>query len=102
MSRHALLAKCFDKRGTLIAQATNSYTRTHPLMAKFGREVGQSERVYLHAELAALLKCGDRKPYKLFVERRKKDGSYGTAKPCAICERAIAAWGVKRVEYTVG
>lgn len=100
MGRHVVIARAYDRRGTLIGSATNSYTKTHPLMLHFGKQVGITYKVFLHAELAALLKCGDKTPYKLVVERRTKDGVSALAKPCSICERAIAAWGVKRVEYT--
>ena len=97
---HLLTAKCYDKHGTLIAKASNSYTQTHPIQAHFAKLCGKPDLIYLHAEIAALLKCGKRKPYSIFVERFKKDGSPGLAKPCAICERAIKAWGVKYVTYT--
>lgn len=100
MSRHVVYAKAYDKRGTLIASATNSYTKTHPLMLYFGKQVGITYKVFLHAELAALLKCGAVAPHTLVVSRQTKDGVPALAKPCAICERAIAAWGVKRVEYS--
>lgn len=100
MSNPTLTAKVYDRKGTLIAQATNSYTKTHPLMLHFGKQVGITYKVFLHAELASLLKCGDKVPYKLVVERYTKAGLPALAKPCAICERAIKAWGVKRVEYT--
>lgn len=85
-----------------MSRASNSYTKTHPLQAHFAKLAGKPNATYLHAELAALLKCGKRKPFSIFVERYKKDGSSGLAKPCAICERAIKAWGVKRISYTVG
>ena len=100
MGKHTLIARCYDKRGTLISSATNSYTKTHPLMVHYGQQTGNPNRPYLHAELAALLKCGTRRPFSIFVERIRKDGSTALAKPCPICERAIKAWGVQRVAYT--
>lgn len=100
MGRHVVTAKVYDKRGTLIAEARNSYTKTHPLMVHFGKQANVSNRPFLHAEVAALLRCGTRTPYRLHVERYRKDGRPALAKPCPICERAIAAWGVQRVTYT--
>lgn len=101
MTRPTLTARCYDKRGTLIAQATNSYTKTHPLMLHFGRKVGMENRPFLHAEVAALLKCGTQKPYAISIERRTRQGTLALAKPCPICEQAIKAWGIKRVSYSL-
>jgi tRNA(Arg) A34 adenosine deaminase TadA len=101
MSRHTVTARVYSRKGTLISTATNSYTKTHPLMLYFGKRVGINYKVFLHAELAALLKCGTTTPYKLVVERFTKDGRPALAKPCSICEQAIKAWGVRRVEYTI-
>lgn len=100
MGRHSLTAYAYDKRETLIGSGSNSYTKTHPLMSYFGQQVGAKNQPYIHAELAALLKCGRKKPYRLFIKRIKKDGTTGNAKPCIICERAIKAWGVQHVVYT--
>lgn len=61
-----------------------------------------TERIYLHAEIAALVKLKKgMKPYKIVIERYGKDGRSRIAKPCPVCERAIKAWNIKRVEYTV-
>lgn len=100
MSRHVVKAKVYSRRGTLISEATNSYSKTHPLMLFFGKQVGVLNKVFLHAEIAALLKCGTQAPHKLVVERHTKDGKPALAKPCAICQRAIEAWGVKQVEWS--
>jgi tRNA(Arg) A34 adenosine deaminase TadA len=90
----------YSRKGTLISTATNSYTKTHPLMLYFGKQVGIEHKVFLHAEIAALLKCGTATPFRIVVERHTRDGRPALAKPCAICERAIAAFGVQRVSYT--
>lgn len=71
-------------------------------MLHFGRRVGMLNRPYLHAEVAALLKCGEKKPYAIYIERYLRNGQPALAKPCRICEQAIKAWGVQRVCYTVG
>lgn len=102
MPRPILVAKAFDRKGRLIATATNSYKKTHPLMLHFGKQVGCEDRVFLHAEVAALLKCKDKEVYELHIERRKRNGEPGMAKPCPICERALLAFGVKKVSYTLG
>ena len=93
--KYEIRASVFDKKGTLISSATNSYEKTHPLQAHFARICGKPDSIYLHAELAALLKCGLKRPYSIFVERYKRDGRPGLAKPCPICMQAIHAWGIK-------
>lgn len=99
--RHKLTAYCYDKRGRLIASASNDYSRTHPLQKHFAELVGRPEAIYLHAEIAALVRCGGKKPYTISIERYLKDGTPALAKPCSICERAIKAFGIKRVIYTM-
>lgn len=101
MTRPTLTATVYDKRGRQLAKENNSYTQTHPVQYKYANAVGEPTRIYLHAEIAALVKAiKNGKPYKLTVERYDRRGLSKCAKPCAACERAIKAFGVKRVEYT--
>lgn len=102
MARFLVTARCYDKRGRMIGYGTNSYTKTHPLMASLAKGTPKPDSHFLHAEVAALLHCGDKKPHSIHVERFKKDGSPGTAMPCEICMKAIKRWGVKQVTFTVG
>lgn len=98
--RFKIEAKAYDKRGQLLASGKNSYTKSHPLMQFFAHKVGLHEKIYLHAEVQALLRCGDKQPHKLVVERYKEDGSPAMVKPCPVCQEAIKAFGVKIVQYT--
>lgn len=97
--KHEITALAYDKRGKLLAVGRNSYTRTHPLQAHYGRKGGKPAAVYLHAELAALIKA--RQPvHKLVVLRFNKDGTPALAKPCPACQLAIRDFSVKHVEFT--
>lgn len=98
--KHTLKAYCYDKRGRLIASATNSYSRSHPIQKHFAILANKPEAIYLHAEIAAILKCGDRPVHKIKVERHTKDGKPALAKPCPICQIAINSWNIKVVEHT--
>ena len=98
--RMHIVATVYNKKGHIIAQARNSYTKTHPKQAKFTALAGNPKAIYLHSEIAALVKCRE-KPYKISIVRYLKDGTTGNAKPCAICELAIKESGVKFVEYSV-
>lgn len=99
--RYKIKASCYDKSGKLLASSENNYKKTHPIMAYLGKKVGQHPaRICLHAEVSALLKCKDKRPYKIHVERYAKDGRPMLAKPCPICEEAIRMFGVSVVSYT--
>jgi len=101
MSRkYLILAKAFDKRSRLLSTATNSYTKTSPLMKYFGEKVGLPEKQYWHAEALALVRCKDKQAYKLTVERYDLAGEQRLAMPCLVCREIIAAYGVVVVEYT--
>lgn len=97
--RFQITALAYDKRGKLLSTGVNSYIRTHPLQAKYGRLSGRPAAIYLHAELDALLKA--RGPvHRLVVMRYNEQGRPALAKPCPACQLAIAAFQVKKVEYT--
>lgn len=97
--KHTVIARVYDKRGRLLSRAANSYIKTHSLQAHFANLAGQPQRIYLHAEIAALIKAGD-KAHKIVVERYNRVGEPVLARPCPICSLAIDAWGIKIVEHT--
>ena len=100
-NRFFIKATIFDKRGKVLTVGENSYSKTHPLQAKFAAKVGLDNKIYLHAELAALARLRPyHKPFKIKVERYGKDGKAALAKPCPVCEEAIRSWGITQVEYT--
>ena len=102
MGKHLLTATVYDKRGNVLTQAQNNYLQTHPIQARFAEQVGQPSRIYLHAEIAALVKLRKgQRPYKIVIERKGKDDRPRLAKPCPVCEAAIKFYGLKRVEYTL-
>ena len=99
--RFSIKATVYDKRGRVLTTGENSYDKTHPLQAKFAVQVGLDDKVFLHAEIAALSRLKSfHKPYKIVVERYLSDGSTALAKPCPICEAAIRVHGIQRIEFT--
>ena len=93
----------YDKRGRILSIGKNSYVKTHPLQAKYANEVGLGEQVFLHAEIAAIIKCKHlSRAHTIKVFRFNKDGTEANAKPCNICAEAIRRAGIERIEYTVG
>lgn len=98
--RFSLKATVFDIKGNVIATGVNSYTKTHPKQAHYAEKCGDPKKVFLHAEIAALVKCR-KQPYKIKIERYSKEGSPMNAQPCPICMMAIKEAGVKLIEYTL-
>lgn len=101
--RPILTARCFDKKGRLLSTATNSYSKTHPLQAYFAERVGHRAKIYLHAEIAAIIKAGDKQIHKIIITRYSpRTNKALNAKPCPICQEAIKAFGITLVSYTTG
>jgi hypothetical protein len=91
----------FDKKNKLLAIGRNSFLKTHPLQAKAAKAVGEPARVYLHAEIAALVKIKDwSKAHKIVVSRFNNEGKPMLAKPCKCCMHIINQTDIKYVEYT--
>ncbi len=94
-----ITALAYDKRGRLLSVGRNSYVKTHPLQAKFARQAGTPDKIYLHAEIDALIKAGTR-VHRLVVIRKDKYGRDMLAKPCSCCQLALKFFGVNQVEHT--
>lgn len=101
-SKQSITAIIYDKKGRVLSIGQNSYEKTHPLMLKYGKQVGMPERIFLHAEIAAITRCPDiTKAHRMLITRYTKDGCSGLAKPCPICESAIKSTNIKIVDYTL-
>jgi len=99
--RQAVSAFIYDRAGRLLSTGVNSYTKTHTYQARAANKVGRPSCIYLHAEIAALVKIKDwSKAYKLVVMRYLKDGTPANAAPCSICQEAIRQTGIKVVQHT--
>ena len=85
----------------VLTRGQNSYSKTHPKQAEYAKKCGMDHRIYLHAEILALVRLRGQKPYKILIERFNKKGEPMNAAPCKICQMAIKAAGIKRIEYTI-
>lgn len=96
----ARIAAAIYDRNELVATGFNS-RKTHPLMAKFGKN---DKAIHLHAEVDALRDAAKWtlgvEGCTMYIARAKADGSPGLAKPCEGCQRAIVAFGIKEVYWT--
>lgn len=99
--KQQITAIIYSKRGKVLAIGKNSYIKTHPIQARYAERVGLPEKIFLHAEIAALIKCTDlRKAHRITIFRTLKDGTLALAKPCPVCASAIAESGIKIVEHS--
>ena len=102
MGKHLITATIRDRKGNVLSRAVNNYLRTHPVQAKWAEATGNPTRIFLHAEISALVKLRkDDRPYSISIERYTKDGLPALAKPCAVCEAALKHWGISHVSYTI-
>lgn len=98
-SRYKVLAIIVDKKGNVISQGINSFKKTHPVQAHYCQRCNKEHNIFLHAEIAALVKCR-KDPYAIYVMRFLKDGKLALAKPCEICYTAIRESGIEKCFYT--
>jgi deoxycytidylate deaminase len=99
--RHSVTAIIYNKKGRVISIGQNSYLKTHPLQAIHAHKVGESHKIYLHAEVSAIAKCRDiQKAHRILVMRYNKQGEPVMAKPCKICLSAIHSTPIKIIEHT--
>jgi len=100
-TRYKVIAKIYDKSGNLLSYGVNSYVKTHPLQAHYAGIVGQPYRVYLHAEIQAIIRARGKAMHKIRIERYDAKGDEANACPCPVCQLAIKEAGIKIVEYTI-
>lgn len=96
--QHKVSCACYDKRGRLIATAWNQPGKSHPRQAHYAKLAGQEDRIFLHAELGALIRCRE-DPYAIQVVRIGPKEYPKASFPCPICLRAIEEAGVKEIYY---
>lgn len=88
-------------KNKVVISATNLETKSHPLQARFAERVGLREKIYLHAEIAALVKCKDECDTIVVARLGGHCGNkLRNARPCPICALALKEAGVRKVHYT--
>lgn len=99
--KHAITAIIYDKRGNVLSIGNNSYVKTHPLQAKFAKQVGEGYKVFLHAEIHAIVRCINiEQAHRIAIFRYNEAGLAVLAKPCKICQAAIKQTKIKIIEHT--
>lgn len=100
MNKHSITAIAYDAKNKIISIGQNSYVKTHPLQASIAASVGQPKKIYLHAELDAIIKAKGIPIHTLKIFRIGKSGQYLNAAPCVICRSAIKQFGITHVIHT--
>ena len=96
--RHKIGAVITDKKGKVISTGVN-IRKTHPKQFLYAQKTGNEKKIYLHAEVSALVKC--RKiPYSIFVVRVNSKGELRLAKPCESCMLALEQVNIKNIYYS--
>lgn len=100
--RQSLTAVIYDKKGRVLSVGQNSYHKTHTMQAFHAEKVGRPEKIFLHAEVSAIVRCKDlHRAHRIFISRWDHNGNPKLAAPCPVCVSAIEAAGIKRIEWTV-
>lgn len=86
-------------KGKVLATAVNLEDKTHPVQAKWARRAGLEPKQYLHAEIAALVRCRQEAD-TIVVARVNGQGKLRNARPCPICSLALAEAGISKVHYS--
>lgn len=102
-SQKRVYAVITDKKGRILSEGANSYTKTHTFQFRCASKRGLHEKCYLHAEIAAICKLSYQhkdKAYKLHIARVGANDNTLLAAPCVICQEAISQSSIRVVEYT--
>lgn len=99
--RYKIVAICRDKRGRILSKAYNNYNKSHPLQKHFAELVNKPNNIYLHAEIAAIIKAGTNIIHSIEIKGETKCGKVINCKPCPICRKAIDTYGIKFITYSV-
>jgi deoxycytidylate deaminase len=94
-----LIAATLDKRGRIISIGENSLTKTHPLMYHYSTKSKTYNKIYLHAELSAMVKSYSY-AHSIIVIRINREGEFAMARPCPICMMAIKEAKIKKIWYS--
>lgn len=97
-SFHKQVGAILLAKGKVVETGVN-IRKTHPTQAKWAIRAGLPEKIYLHAEMAALVRCKEDAD-TIVVARVNRQGKLRNAKPCPICRLALEQAGVTQVCYS--
>lgn len=99
--QHRVHSIVYDKRGKILSEASNTYTKSSPVMKALGEDVGMPEKQFWHAECLAIHRVPyGTTPYRIVVARVNRCGDSLPSAPCKVCSNAIKKKGIKIIEHT--
>lgn len=101
--RYCIGSVITDRQGKILSSGQNSYVKTHPTQAMWAHLVEGCEKIYLHAEMEAMIKNNNNaRANTIYVARvRARDGKIALSRPCKTCSVAILkATNIETVVYT--
>lgn len=87
------------KKNKVISTAVNLEKKSHPFQAKIAKKVGMVPKIYLHAEVHALIRARCDVD-TIVVARLDKRGQLKLSRPCACCSFALQEAGITKVYYS--
>lgn len=94
--KYTILAETYTSSGRRISYAYNNYNKTHPIQSHFAKLANQPARIYLHAEILAIIRAGSQKIHTIKITNL----SGKLSSPCPVCMKAISAYGIQRIICT--
>lgn len=99
--RYSITSIIYDKRGRILSVGKNRYEKTHTIQCKYATSVGLPDKIFLHSEIDAIIRCKDiSKAHTIFVSRYDANGNPQNARPCPICLAAIKDTPIKFIKHT--
>jgi deoxycytidylate deaminase len=88
-----------DKRGKVLSIGKNSYKKSHPYQAHLAAQVGLPEKIFIHAEVDAIIRCRNlRKANSIEVFKLNANSKRMKTIICPICMSAIKEAGIKHIK----
>jgi deoxycytidylate deaminase len=99
--KQRIYAIIVDKKNRILASGKNSYSKSHPLQAYYCElATKENHKIFVHAELQALVHLKGQVADKIFVARVSKNGTPLPSSPCPICRLAIRDAGIHEIVTT--
>ncbi len=97
--QYTVYAAIADKKGQIVSIGKNSFIKTHPKQYSYN-QYRNPHKIFLHAEIDALLKYKSDNGYVMIIARMTKTGLIRNAKPCIGCFGALQESNIKKIFYT--
>lgn len=89
------------RKNRVISTSPNLDCKSHPFQARLAKQVGLDPKIYLHSEIATLIRA--KEDGDTMIVARVGGTSHNElriAKPCPICSAALELANIKRIIYS--